>query len=108
MSRNGRRVLNYDLPFPSQLKKTGRTVPATWTFRRAVDAWAPTATRPAVPKPSEYIAVLPVGAGLLTSARKYQEKGWGKTTLKHVMLTFQQATPEFFKLVGSKLGWKIR
>lgn len=54
------------------------------------------------------IAVLPVGAGLLTSARKYQEKGWGKTTLKHVMLTFQQATPEFFKLVGSKLGWKIR
>lgn len=39
--------------------KTGQTVPATWNFRRAVDAWRPTTTRPEVPTPSEYIAILP-------------------------------------------------
>ena len=41
--------------------KTGQTVAATWSFRRAVNAWAPTTTRPEVPDASEYIALLPAG-----------------------------------------------
>lgn len=39
--------------------ETGQTVPATWSYRGAVNAWAPTLTVPEVPKPSEFIAVLP-------------------------------------------------
>ena len=41
--------------------ETGATSPAKWAFRRAVNAWAPTLTRPEVPEPSKYIAVLPAG-----------------------------------------------
>lgn len=45
--------------------KTDQTVAATWSFRRAVNAWAPTKTRPDVPEPSEYIAALPAGERLV-------------------------------------------
>ncbi|PHS07775.1 MAG: hypothetical protein COA78_13245 [Blastopirellula sp.] len=45
--------------------ETGQTVPASWTFRRAVNAWSPTMTRPEVPAPNEYIAVLPAGQQLV-------------------------------------------
>jgi hypothetical protein len=39
------------------------------------------------------------GARLLTSARKYQERGWLQTTSAHVLLTYRQAWPELLKLV---------
>lgn len=45
--------------------ETGQTAPATWTFRRAVNAWAPTSSRPKTPSRSEYIAVLPAGERLV-------------------------------------------
>lgn len=45
--------------------ETGKTVPATWSWRGAEDAWAPTMTRPEVPEPSEFIAVLPAGQRLV-------------------------------------------
>ena len=32
-----------------------------------------------------------IGASLSTSARRYLEEGWGKTTWKHLCLSFQQA-----------------
>lgn len=41
---------------------------------------------------------------LLTSARKYREKGWPKTTLRHLYLTTYQAGREFLLLVRDK--WK--
>ncbi len=41
--------------------ETGQTVPATWSYVGAVNAWAPTMTLPEVPKPTEYVAVLPAG-----------------------------------------------
>ncbi len=37
------------------------------------------------------IPVRPVGAPLLTSARKYAQQGWCRTTAKHLRLTCQQA-----------------
>ncbi len=46
--------------------------------------------------------VLPVGAPLLTSGRKYQSGGWFKVTLVHVWLTIKQAVPQYFVL------WKRR
>lgn len=39
--------------------------------------------------------VVPVGALLSTSARKYARHGWGRTTLRHVWLTAVQAYPRW-------------
>lgn len=36
------------------------------------------------------------GATLPTSARKYRERGWLRTTCLHVCLTFRQAAPQFW------------
>jgi len=44
---------------------TGQTIRATWNYLRAAQAWAPTTTRPEVPAPSDYIAVLPAGQRLV-------------------------------------------
>lgn len=44
---------------------TGETTAATWSFRRALHAWAPTMTRPEVPEPNEYIGLLPAGQQLV-------------------------------------------
>jgi hypothetical protein len=41
-----------------------------------------------------------VDATLGTSARKYENKGWFKTTLLHQYLTYKQALPEFLKTYG--------
>lgn len=51
------------------------------------------------------VAVKPVGARLVTSPRKYRERGWLKTTLMHQYLTYKQALPEAVKLVRERLGW---
>jgi hypothetical protein len=41
--------------------------------------------------------VSPVGAELSTSARKYAERGWGRTTFRHLWLTGVQAWPQFWR-----------
>lgn len=46
--------------------------------------------------------IRPVGASISTSARKYQNDGWGKVTLLHVALTFKQGWPEFWLWVRKK------
>lgn len=45
------------------------------------------------------IQLRPVGATLLTSARRYQERGWLRTTMRHLRLTAMQALPEWIRLV---------
>lgn len=47
------------------------------------------------------IKVKCIGKYVTTSARKYQRLGWGATTFKHVMMTYKQAIPQFFKLIKS-------
>ncbi len=47
-------------------------------------------------------AVRPIGAKILTSARKYDQRGWGRTTWLHLKLTYLQAWPEFWKWVWGK------
>lgn len=42
--------------------------------------------------------VIPVGALLSTSARKYARHGWGRTTLRHLWLTAVQAYPQWWAL----------
>jgi hypothetical protein len=45
------------------------------------------------------LPLAPVGAAVTTSARRYRDRGWAKTTLRHVALTFKQATPEAWRLL---------
>lgn len=46
------------------------------------------------------IKLCSINACLFTSARKYQERGWLKTTSLHLKLTFKQAWPEWQKLLN--------
>lgn len=45
------------------------------------------------------IALRAIEAPIYTSARKYRDRGWFKTTVWHVALTYKQAWPEFCRLV---------
>ncbi len=47
-------------------------------------------------------AVRPIGARIMTSSRKYDQRGWGKTTWLHLRLTYLQAWPEFWKWMWGK------
>ena len=44
------------------------------------------------------IQVKPVNCELITSSRKYRQKGWLTTTARHLYLTYKQAFPEWQKL----------
>ncbi|MEP6938153.1 MAG: glycosyl transferase family 2, partial [Rudaea sp.] len=44
------------------------------------------------------LAVLPIGATVFTSARKYAAGGWLRTTLRHWQLTLRQALPAWWRL----------
>ena len=39
------------------------------------------------------------GKSIETSARKYRERGWLRTTFRHVFLTIKQATPFWWRLI---------
>lgn len=84
--------------------KTGQTVPATWEFRRAVHAWAPTMTCPEAPEPSEYIAVLPVGERLVVElGNRLPDEG----TLRVRVRAWRDSTePNLVPSVALEFGWQ--
>ena len=47
--------------------------------------------------------VLSTGTKIFTSARKYREKGWASTTLRHVWLTLKQAAPQLILLIKKRM-----
>lgn len=49
------------------------------------------------------IAVRPLAAKLLSSARKYRDQGWRQTTGRHLAITYRQALPELKLLVAQTL-----
>jgi len=49
------------------------------------------------------IPVLSTKKKIFTSARKYQDRGWAKTTFLHVYLTLKQALPEQAKILKNRL-----
>ena len=49
------------------------------------------------------IAVRATGGTLRTSARRYSDRGWARTTLRHVLLTARQALPEWLALVRQRV-----
>ncbi len=48
------------------------------------------------------VPVLPAYAELFTSARKYKNLGWITTTVRHVILTYKQAFPQWIKYLRLK------
>ncbi|MEZ4743895.1 MAG: glycosyl transferase family 2 [Bdellovibrionota bacterium] len=48
------------------------------------------------------VKVRSVGAFIYTSARKYKDKGWARTTCLHLYLTFKQAIPQLLMPLFSK------
>jgi hypothetical protein len=48
------------------------------------------------------IPVLPIGATLMTSARKYSQRGWLTVTISHLYLTARQALPLSFTLLKQR------
>ena len=42
------------------------------------------------------------GAAIETSARKYQQNGWCRTTLRHFVLTWKQALPRYARLLRKR------
>lgn len=48
------------------------------------------------------VPVLPAYAELFTSARKYKNLGWITTTIKHVILTYKQALPQWIKYLRTR------
>ena len=51
------------------------------------------------------IRLRPMGACITTSARKYREHGWLKTSLLHIWFTLKQAWPEWCRLMA--LGGRV-
>lgn len=45
---------------------------------------------------------------LRTSARRYSDRGWARTTLRHVWLTVRQALPEWLALVRQRVRAVVR
>lgn len=54
------------------------------------------------------IAVIALPAAIITSARKYQQHGWIRTTLRHNFLWFKQWLPLFSLLVATRLKQQLR
>lgn len=48
------------------------------------------------------VPVLPIGAPLISSARKYTRHGWIPTTLHHLYLTVRQALPQYLILLKQR------
>lgn len=48
------------------------------------------------------VALRPTSGSLHTSARRYSDRGWLRTTLRHLWLTARQAVPEWLALVRQR------
>ena len=84
--------------------ETGKTSPATWDFRRAVHAWAPTMTLPEVPEPSEYIAVLPAGQRVVVElGNRLPDEGTLRVRIRASRVSTE---PNLVPSVALEFGWQ--
>ncbi|PHR88349.1 MAG: hypothetical protein COA78_36545 [Blastopirellula sp.] len=84
--------------------ETGQTVPATWTFRRAVNAWSPTMTRPEEPDQSEYIAVLPAGQQLIVDlGNRLPDEGTLRVRIRASRVSTE---PNLVPSLALEFGWQ--
>ncbi|WP_404308323.1 DUF1592 domain-containing protein [Neorhodopirellula lusitana] len=76
--RRGRGASDAPRSEPAHYKdtETGKTVPAKWSYAGAVHAWTPTTSRPEVPEPGNFIAVLPTKQRLVVElGNRLPDKG---------------------------------
>ena len=84
--------------------ETGQTVEAKWSWQRAQDAWAPTMSRPEVPEPSEYIAVLPSGQRLVVElGNQLPDEG---TLRVRVRASRVSVEPSLAPTLAMEFGWQ--
>ena len=84
--------------------ETGQTVTASWSFRRAVNAWAPTLIRPEVPELSEYIAILPPGERLVVElGNRLPDEGTLRVRLRASRVS---TDPNLIPSVALEFGWQ--
>jgi len=83
---------------------TGKTVPAQWSWQRAEDAWAPRITRPEVPEPTEYIAVLPPAQRLVVElGNRLPDEG---TLRVRVRASRASTEPSIAPTLALEFGWQ--
>lgn len=84
--------------------KTGKTSPASWAFRRAVNAWAPTLTRPEVPEQSDYVAVLPPGQQIVVElGNRLPDEGTLRVRIRASRISTDD---NFVPSVALEFGWQ--
>ncbi|MFN0197396.1 MAG: glycosyl transferase family 2 [Planctomycetaceae bacterium] len=54
------------------------------------------------------VPVRQANGSIVTSARKYRDRGWLRTTFQHLMGTLRQALPQWVKLWRGRLGLETR
>ena len=84
--------------------ETGQTVPATWSWRGATDAWTPTMTRPVMPEPTEYIAVLPAGQRLVVElGNRLPDEGTLRVRIRASRVSTE---PNLVPTLALEFGWQ--
>ncbi|WP_261340254.1 DUF1592 domain-containing protein [Rhodopirellula sallentina] len=84
--------------------RTGQSVPAIWSYARAVHAWSPTTSRPEVPDRSDFIAVLPPRQRLVVElGNRVPDKG---TMRVKVRASRASANPNPAPKLALEFGWQ--
>ena len=84
--------------------ESGQTVPASWSWREAADAWTPTLIRSEVPEPSESIAVLPAGQRYIVDlGNRLPDEG---TLRVRVRASRATSEPNLVPTLALEFGWQ--
>lgn len=83
--------------------ETGQTAPASWSYTGAAEAWAPSATRPDVPAPSEYLAVLPAGQRIVVElGNRLPDEGIMRVRVRASRVSGEKLAPR----LALEFGWQ--
>lgn len=104
--RGGRRSRGRERGKPAHYKniETGQTVPATWSYQGAVNAWAPSMTPLEVPAPSEFVAVLPARQRIVVElGNRLPDKGIVRVRVRASRVSIEQNPAPSLAL---EFGWQ--
>lgn len=83
--------------------ETGQTVPASWSWQGAVNAWTPTTKRPKTPEQSGYISVLPAGQQIVVElGNRLPDEGTLRVRLRASRLADETDMPT----IALEFGWQ--
>ena len=85
-------------------RESGQTVPASWSWREAADAWTPTLIRPEVPEQSAFIAVLPAGQRhVVDLGNRLPDEGTLRVRVRASRATHE---PNLLPTLALEFGWQ--